>query len=129
MEEILTALLLAAETSAGTAVGWGRRDQGGPDTSIVLHRKSGLGAVSYDGATGWTSSRVQVDCWGRTYSAARLLAREAKAALQTCRTAPIQGVFVLSDSDPADEDGSNGQTADTNLSRSRLDLRVCHIEP
>lgn len=74
MDEALRALLL--ETAAIAAlverrIDWGLRRQGAPLPAVCLFGISGLPGMTFSGPIAWSRSRVQIDCWGRTFKAAR----------------------------------------------------------
>jgi len=74
MEEAVRRLLLdAAAVTAlvGDRVDWGVRSQGAKLPAIVIHLISGVPQMNMDGPSGWSRDRLQFDCWGRTYKAAR----------------------------------------------------------
>ena len=56
-------------------VDWGVRPQGSPLPAIALHTISGLPQMNMSGDGGWSRDRIQIDCWGRTYKAAKDLAK------------------------------------------------------
>jgi hypothetical protein len=77
VEEALRDLLLGT-TPIATAVGrradWGVRSQGSALPALTLHQISGVPQMKLDGPADWERDRVQIDCIGRTYKAARDLA-------------------------------------------------------
>jgi Protein of unknown function (DUF3168) len=84
MEKGLTTKLLA--TSGVTAlvsdrVYPGRRPQASPLPAITLSTISGGPVYTNDGETGLATARVQIDCWGSTWTSAKEVARAVTAAL------------------------------------------------
>lgn len=77
MEEAFRALLLgtaALKTRVGTRIDWGVRSQGSVLPAITLHSAGGGMQMNLAGPSGWSRERIQIDCWGRTFKAARDLA-------------------------------------------------------
>lgn len=77
MEEALRDLLLqqpAIAAAVDRRVDWGVRPQGSPLPAITLVWVSGLPQVNFNGSAGWSRDRIQIECWGRTYKAAKDLA-------------------------------------------------------
>jgi hypothetical protein len=84
MEEQLTNYLLAQAglvALVGNRITWTRRAQGAALPAIVLHVISRTPAYTMDGPTNATPQRIQTDCWGKTYSEAKAVARQVTAAL------------------------------------------------
>lgn len=74
MEEAIRKLLLdtAAVTAlVGKRVDWGVRSQGATLPAVTIHLITGSPQMHYSGPSGWSRDRLQFDCWGRTYKAAR----------------------------------------------------------
>lgn len=74
MEEAVRRLLLdaaAMKALVGDRVDWGVRSQGAALPAVVIHLISGLPGMTMAGPSGWSQDRLQFDCWGRTYKAAR----------------------------------------------------------
>lgn len=42
--------------------------------AIVLERTSGIPQMNFNGSAGWSRDRIQIECWDRTYKAAKDLA-------------------------------------------------------
>lgn len=127
METALIAQLLA--TSGITAVTaqritWLRRDQGGPTPAIVLHRIDGGRDYHSTAPSGLVESRVQADCWAKTYKDAKRAAVALEAAVSGARFVRdgirFDAIFVIDErTDSFDESG-------TALYRVSLDLQVHH---
>lgn len=126
MEEALIAILLADDDLSdlvGTKIHWLRRPQKEALPSVTLQTISGPRTNHTEGADSIVGHRVQVDCWGATFTAAKGVARAVEAALSGQRfggSANIQGVFVLDA-----VDSFEGEEPEA-IHRSRLDLRVVH---
>ncbi|WP_075216081.1 DUF3168 domain-containing protein [Mongoliimonas terrestris] len=88
MEEALVAFLLADDGVAalvGSRVQWVLRPQASALPAIVLHRIDGDRDYTMGGPSGLVASRVQVDCWGETFLAAKQAARAVLARMQSVR--------------------------------------------
>lgn len=78
IEEVVIARLLdtaAVTTLASSRVYPGIRPQGSALPAVVVSRVSGAPVYVDDGETGLSVARIQIDCWGETYSAAKSLVR------------------------------------------------------
>lgn len=128
MEEMITSLLSAVASGRRY---WGRAPQDLSAASgpyIVMNRIDGVRDYSMAGATGYVASRVQVDVYAETYTAAKQTARSAIAALSgvslVSTNGVIQGIFVNSERDlPAADAGEV-----THLFRISVDIIVHHEE-
>lgn len=85
MEEALRARLMASSGLSGVPVNWGTHPQGLALPGIVLNVVSGAEGLTLTGPDGLTPSRVQVDCYATTYSAAKTLSRDVVASLHGYR--------------------------------------------
>lgn len=77
MEEAVRDLLITAAPIAAAVdrrVDWGLRSQGSALPAITLHQISGSPTIRFAGPADWERDRIQIDCLGRTYKAARDLA-------------------------------------------------------
>jgi hypothetical protein len=84
MEEALIAKLLTDSGVAalvGTRIHPGVRPQGSALPAIVFNMIWANPSYSDDGEDGIAEARVQLDCWGATYTEAKTLARAVKRAL------------------------------------------------
>ena len=84
MGEALIAKLLADSgvlALVATRVYPGVRPQAEPLPAIVYNMISANPSYSDDGEDGIEEARIQLDCWGVTYSSAKTVARAVKAAL------------------------------------------------
>ncbi|NBE05931.1 DUF3168 domain-containing protein [Paragemmobacter ruber] len=122
MEEVLRALLRAA--LPGVAVDWGENDARAAVPRVRLMRVSGGAEYANDGPVGLHRARVQVDCIGATYGAAKGLARQVKAAVGGYRGGMLAGVFVDSERDLSGGTAATGKT----LAGVAVDLRVHYKE-
>lgn len=128
MEEAITALL------AGVASGrryWGRAPQtinadAGP--YIVMNRIDGVRNYVMSGASGYVASRVQIDVYGKTYTATKAAARTVMDTLSghssVSTAATIQGIFIDSERDLPAADAGDVR----NLFRTSVDIIVHHLE-
>lgn len=125
MEDALRSHLLAQNpltALTSTRIDWGARPQGKASPCVVLHRVGGEREQSMEGPDGVIASRVQVDCWGVTYTDAKAVAVQVMAALNGYRAGAILRVFIDSERDDQFLDPPDP------LYRTRLDLRVWHTE-
>ncbi|UUP19507.1 tail completion protein gp17 [Nitratireductor thuwali] len=131
MEEALVSLLVSV---AGGRRYWGRKPQKNPDGSeverpyAVLKRITGLHDYHLQGASGYVQSRVQIDCYGETYTSSKHTARAVIAILSGFRGTVagtfIQGIFIDSERDlPAADAGEV-----THLFRTSIDVFIHHSE-
>ena len=100
-------------------VGWANGVAG----RIVLYRISGGDDYTMSGRTGYTQTRVQVDCYASSVGAAKLLGRQVKAALSGYRSGAIKGAFLSNERDLSPETTD----ADT-IGRVSLDFFIHHQE-
>lgn len=130
MEEGLVAFLLA---SAGLTalvdnrVNWASRVAGEPTPSVVLTVVSVDRDYHLAGTSGLVATRVQIDCWAKSYSAALAVSREIRTLLSGYRGAMgsvrVQGVFLASERQSF-EQGSGGE----DFYRVSLDIFLHHQE-
>jgi len=109
MEEELRALLRDAPNVAdlcGDRVNFGSHPQGKPFPAIVLNVFGDGEGHTLKGRDGLAIERVQVDCYGETYGAAKLLSRAVSDLLDGYRGGGFRGVFKLNSRDGR-EGGSN----------------------
>lgn len=89
MEEALVARILAAagvSALIGTRAYWNERPQNSALSAVVLQNISPGRNYHHGGADNLSTPRVQINCLGATYSAAKLLARAMIAALEPSAT-------------------------------------------
>lgn len=121
MDELLRARLTSQ--IAGVSVDWGMTAQGIAPPRIVLYRISGGDDYTMTGRTGYTRTRVQMDCYAASVGAAKLLGRQVKAALSGYRSGAILGAFLQNERDlTPDTDGAGI------LGRVSLDFFIHHQE-
>ncbi|KFB10334.1 hypothetical protein [Nitratireductor basaltis] len=96
---------------------------GGPGPYIVLYRVDGVPGYTYQGRDGLVTSRVQANCYGATYSAAKATANDLIAALDTYRGGSIQLITV--DSEGRDLTDTNPSTSERVFAVS-VDLIIHH---
>lgn len=129
MEQALTTYLLASSgltTLVGTRVHWASRPQGSTLPAVILTRISGVRDYTLAGASGYVESRVQIDCWARTYGAAKTTAQAVRNALHALLPAgspPILGLSIDGERDSFEGDPPEA------LSRTSLDVIIHHHEP
>jgi len=112
MEEDLAARLLAdpavVEAVAGR-VNWVERPQGDSLPAIVLQLISPARDYVLDGAQTLREDRVQVDCWGASYAAAKQAARAMIAAIEppaTFGATKFNAGFVQAERDGREDIGT-----------------------
>jgi hypothetical protein len=102
MEEDLRAVLLgssAVTDLAGMRINFGSHPQGAVLPGAVLTVIDGVEGMTYKGPDGLQTARVQIDCYGVTYLAAKTLARAVIALLHGYKDTAFLGVFHLSSRD------------------------------
>lgn len=121
MEEALTDLLAAV---AGGRRHWVRAPQTAVRPFLVLNRIDGQPNYHMQGSSGFVSSRVQIDCYADTYTAATAAARSVKTLLSGYKGGTIQGIFIESERNlPAADAGDVNS-----LFRTSIDITVLHGE-
>lgn len=107
-------------------VEWSLRAQGSPLPAIALHLVSAPRGYVMRGPMRAQARLIQVDCWGRTYAEAKLLARKVERLLETLHQRPFGGAFIEGERD--DDERPDGAAADgsEDLFRTSLDVRVWH---
>jgi hypothetical protein len=100
MEEHLYTLISGA---VSFPVAWGTLGSGTSTPRAVFFRTSGVRDM-HMGGKGNMQSRVQIDCYGKTYAEAIGASREIREALEGYRGGPIQGAFLDSVRDQFDDD-------------------------
>lgn len=91
MEEFLRARLKLA--LPGVPVDWTWSAQGGVTPRVVLQTISGLPTYTYSGPSGYVQTRVQIDVYAATFSAAQVTLRLLDTALSGLRAGSILGAF------------------------------------
>lgn len=129
MEEALLSYLLAASgitSLVGTRINWVRSPQGAVSPRVVLTRISGLRDMTLNnGATGYVTSRIQVDCIGTSYGSAKTVARAIEARLSgysgTTGGIRFLGCFLIGERD----DFFDTDTPDK-VFRTAIDFNIWH---
>ncbi|MCJ8139356.1 tail completion protein gp17 [Falsirhodobacter halotolerans] len=105
MEEDLLAILRhAAEDLPPARINFGSHPQGKGWPGIVLNVIDNLDTLTLNGPDGHWEGRVQVDCYGRDYDEAKLLARRVQTWLHGYHDDRFQGVFLLGTRDGHESD-------------------------
>lgn len=128
MEAAVIQLLLNAAGVTGqvsTRVYPVARPQGSALPAVTVHRIDGGPEYAADGEVGLTNGRVQIDCYGRTYNAAKSAADACKAALSAVRdttilTIDVRYIMVVFERDTRE----TGAKADEYLFRRQIDVDV-----
>lgn len=84
MEEAMISKLLADSGIAalvGNRVFPGSRPQASALPCIVMNRISGAPVYADDGEIGIEQARMQLDCWGQTFTSAKQVSRAVRGAL------------------------------------------------
>ena len=128
MEESLAALLLAhAPLTALTAqrVHWMRAPQNVAKPYVVMQVISGIPDVTHGGPSGLADARVQIDCYGLTYSSAKAVARAVTQRLSGYRgtqgATVFDGVFKAGERDEYEDEASPDK-----LFRVSMDFLIWH---
>ena len=100
MEEHLATTLTA---TLPFHVAWGHLGDGTDTPRAVVHRVSGVRDMTLDGPA-LMRSRVQVDCYGKSFTEAIGASRAVRAVLEGYRGGPILGCFLTSVRDGSEED-------------------------
>ena len=131
MEQALRSLLRADASLAAlvsTRVDWGRRPQSdGELPGIVLMRVGGRRDLNMGGASGLVESLVQVDCYGETYSDAKLAARAIRDIVNGFSGAQSGTIFQLISIDNERDQNETGPS-EKHLHMISLDLTIWHDE-
>lgn len=131
MQEALRSYLIGIETITdlvGNRISWSviPRQQALP--AIVLQLIDGIPDYVFSGPSGIVNSRVQVDCWARTYRDSVSVSRALKTAVSGFRGSvsdtEFHGIFIDSERDLPDD----GVPSEELLYRISIDLQVWHSE-
>jgi hypothetical protein len=89
MEQAFRAILLASSGVTALApaarINWGSIPQGAGYPAVVLNVIDDASGLTLAASDGLSQGRVQVDCYGLTYTAAKSLALAVRAALHAYR--------------------------------------------
>lgn len=128
MEEALVALLLANVSVSALVddrVHWLALPQGAQLPSIVLTVVTDIGQVTYQGINDLRDTRVQIDCYGESYSAAKTVARTVAGNLDGFKGVfsgvSFEGVFQDSEREGRDDDNLPDI-----IFRNSRDFRIWH---
>ena len=127
MEILLTDLLASL---AGGKRYWLIAPQGTKPPYAVMQRITGFRDRHFQGPSGLVESRVQIDCYDKTYAGAASMARSVNALLSGRRVGIIQAIFIDSERDlPAADAGDSKQGSSvTYLFRKSVDIIIHHKE-
>jgi hypothetical protein len=109
MEQEFRSILLASSgvtALVGTRVNFGTHPQGQPYPALVLNVISDAEDYHMNGPNGLFQGRVQVDCYGLTYGAAKAASRAVRALLHCYRGGGFLLITHVSTRDSR-EGGSN----------------------
>lgn len=129
MEEALLERLTsdgAITTLVGNRVTWMSRPQATGLPSVTLQRVTGGPLYTNDGEAGLSEGRVQIDCWAKTYTSVKAVARAVRTRLSALRDT-VDGVrfaTVMLDSEQDLREG--GSNAAEYLHRVRMDFIIWH---
>ena len=106
----------------GDRVRWGGQPEQRSLPGIILHQISGAPRMNMAGPSGWSTGRVQADCWGRTFDATKraadILVTEFAGLRFDSPTLRVR-TFILS--------RRTAQAGDTGtLQRTIVDIAVWH---
>lgn len=130
MEEALTAYILGSVALAaivGGRIDWAVRPQASLTPSIVLQNITTVPYYSDEGDTGLSTTRIQADCWAKTYALAKSAARELTNRLSGGQAKFIQSGIEFQTAFKEDEQDSfeRGAAAE-DLYRVRLDFTLIY---
>lgn len=94
MEIELRDMVVAATGLTPARVNWGEDPNGGYGTYVVLHLIGETGTHTMQGPDSLKTSRVQIDCYGATWSSVRALARQIDQALDGYRGGVFRAIFA-----------------------------------
>jgi len=121
MEAVLTGLLAFL---AGGKRYWLAAPQGEKPPYAILQRITGIRDYHFQGPSGLVESRVQIDCYDKTYEGVAAMARSIVSHLSGHRGGIIQGIFIDGERDlPAADAGEVAR-----LFRKSIDIIVKHKE-
>ena len=130
MEEALRAYLLAQNGVSSVVTDrayWNMRPQGAALPALVLQVIDRSPAYAMDGNSALAETRVQVDCYGPSYSSAKLLARAVRDPLDGKRFTQSSIRFEAFRLDERDLSEA-GTTEGERIHRISLDFQIWHQE-
>lgn len=98
--------------------------QGTPLPRITVHKISAVRTYHVQGQADLVESRVQVDCWGRSFGEAKDAARAIITALSGYRDDFFSGVFIDGERDFFDAPSNTSER----IYRTSVDLIIWHPE-
>jgi hypothetical protein len=121
MEALLTDLLASL---AGGNRFWLGAPQGEKPPYAVMQRITGIRDNHFQGPSGLVESRVQIDCYDKTYDGVAAMGRSIVSLLSGRRVGIIQAIFIDSERDlPAADAGEVSK-----LFRKSVDIIIHHKE-
>ena len=108
----------------GGRIDFGGNEQGAPCPRIALWTIGDSEGHTLQGPDGLSVGRVQVDCYGLTYSQAKLASRAVRAAMDGYSGNGFQGVFLAGTRDTRE----GGTNEPDRLFRTSLDF-ITHYNP
>ena len=84
-KDVLTGNATVTALAPAARINWGSRPQGSPLPAVVLNVVSDNEGLTLKGRDGLSVGRVQVDCYGATYTQAKQLSRAVRSALSGYR--------------------------------------------
>jgi hypothetical protein len=130
MEHGIIARLLASggvTAHVSTRVYPGRRPQASALPAIDVASISGAPVYTDQGSAGLATARIEVNCWGATYTSAKQVARAVTAALSAFfgEVGGVRFQFILKDAERDFSEG--GSNVAEYLFRTSLDF-ICWFE-
>lgn len=130
MHQSLTSLLLANATLTsliGDRLTWKVMQPTAELPRVVLHTISSVSDYKMSSATGLVTTRIQVDCLGKTYASAQSVSSAVMACLSGYRgisgTTTFEGIFHENTRDAFEEDDTPSE-----LFGVSLDFTIWHKE-
>lgn len=121
MEQALRALLAARLPELSDArINWGEHPQDGGAPYVVMHLISVTRDAHMQGPGGMERSRVQIDCYGPTFGAARGLAGKVMGILDFHRAGGFRGILFAG----MRQLRESGENAGEAIHRASLDFIV-----
>ena len=110
----------------GTGVWPGSKPQAASNPAIVVNWIEGNPVYTNDGDSGLSQSRLEVDCWGDTYSEVKDLAAAVKNVLSGFQ-GTVAGISIETAEIESERDSrEGGSNVDEYLHRTNIDLTVWH---
>lgn len=133
VEERITAKLLAAtavKALVSTRIFPVSRTQGSALPAVTLQRIDGAPLLADDGDSGLENPRLQIDCWGKSYTEAKTVARAVVAELNAF-DGELSGVHIPLIELEAERDmpRESGANSSEYLFRTSLDFLVWRSGP